>query len=181
MTRRAAADRYARALLDVAIREADATGVERELVGFRQLLAEHEALERALTNPAVPPARKRAAVKELAARLGLSAPVSRLLLLLAERDRLVLLPDLVAAYTRRLREHQQIVKAEVVTAMPLGAGQAKAVEDGLRRLTGKRVELDTRVDPELMGGIVARVGSTVYDGSVRRHLERIRESLSERP
>ena len=97
-------------------------------------------------------------------------------MLLAERDRLVLLPDLLAAYRERLLDHQQVVRAEVTTATPIGPERAKAIEQGLARVTGRTVRLGTRVDPSIIGGVVARIGDTIYDGSVTRQLELMKNS-----
>lgn len=179
MTGRAAADRYARALLDVVVRDADPRQAAHDLTGFQQLMVEHAQLQQTLTNPALPIARKRAIVEKLAARLHLGPIVAKLLLLLADRDRLALLPDIVDAYRARLMDHLQVVQAEVTAASPLADEQAKALQDSLGRVTGRRVSLVSRVDAELVGGLVARVGSTVYDGSVKRQLERMKERLSE--
>ncbi|PYQ73656.1 MAG: ATP synthase F1 subunit delta, partial [Acidobacteria bacterium] len=105
--------------------------------------------------------------------------VGKMLTLLADRDRLVLLPDLVASYRERLLDYRKIVRAEVTTAAPLGGDRAKALESSLARVTGRSVVLDMRVDASIIGGVVARVGSTVYDGSVTRQLEKIKERLVE--
>ncbi|MBI3262977.1 MAG: ATP synthase F1 subunit delta [Acidobacteria bacterium] len=179
MTGRAAADRYARALLDVVVREADPQRAAHDLTGFQQLMAEHAQLQQTLTNPALPIARKRAIVEELATRLQLTPVVTKLLLLLVDRDRLILLDDIVGAYRARLMDHLQVVEAEVTSTVPLADEQAKALENSLGRVTGRRVSLVSRVDPALVGGLVARVGSTVYDGSVKRRLELMKARMSE--
>src|SRR3974390_2814341 len=99
MTNKTAARRYARALFDVGVAEkADLEQIERDLAGFAALFDQHPALAQALLNPAVPAARNRAAVIELTSRTNVAGVVAKLLALLAERDRLVLLPDLLAAY-----------------------------------------------------------------------------------
>ena len=103
--------------------------------------------------------------------------VGKLLVLLAERDRVAILPDLVNAYHARLLEHRKIVRAEVVTAVPLGPEQAQGIERSLAGAVGRTVSLTTRVDPALIGGVVARVGGTVYDASITRQLERLKERL----
>jgi F-type H+-transporting ATPase subunit delta len=180
MTSRAAAIRYARALFDVVRAEGlDLQRAHRELSEFSDLVNGNETLQRALTNPAVPAARKRAVVEELVSRAGdLLGPVAKLLLLLAERDRLVLLPGLADAYRSRLMDHQNVVRAEVVTAEALPEDRMAALQDGLARATGRQVQLTARVDPRILGGAVARIGSTVYDGSITRQLERMREALT---
>ena len=180
MTNKTAATRYARALLDVGVKEnADLEQVEQELAQFVDLFKQNPLLEKVLLNPAVPVPRKRAAMAELVARAKPAGIVGKMLTLLADRDRLVLLPDLVASYRERLLDYRKIVRAEVTTAAPLGGDRAKALESSLARVTGRSVVLDTRVDASIIGGVVARVGSTVYDGSVTRQLEKIKERLVE--
>ena len=181
MTNRTAAARYARALLDVAVKEgqADLRGIESQLAAFADLFTAHPALAKVLLNPAVPAPRKKAAVAEVVARAKPAPVLGKLLVLLAERDRLVLLPDLLASYRERLLDHLKIVRAEVTTAVPLASDRAKAVEQSLAALTGRTVTLATSVDPSIIGGVVARIGSTVYDGSVARQLERMKTQLIE--
>jgi len=178
MTNRTAANRYARALLDVAIKEqADVQAIERQLADFARLFADHSALEKVLLNPAIPVQRKRAAVDELTGRMKPAPMVAKLLELLAGRDRLVLLPELLSAYRERLLDHLKIVRAEVTTAVKLPADRAKAVEQSLTKMTGRTVTLETHVDPSIIGGVVARIGSTVYDGSVTTQLRKMKERL----
>lgn len=178
MTSRAAAARYARALLDVVIREnGNPEQVERELASLAAVIAGHQELQRALTNPAVPVTGKRGVIGELAARANVSPPVAKLMTLLADRDRLALLPELVDVYRQRLLDHQQIVRAEVTTAVPLAQDRAAQLEKRLAELTGRRVRMTANVDPALIGGIVTRIGSTVYDGSVATHLETMKQQL----
>ena len=178
MTNRTAANRYARALLDVAIKEqADVQAIERQLADFARLFADHSALEKVLLNPAIPVQRKRAAVDELNGRMKPAPMVAKLLGLLAGRDRLVLLPELLSAYRERLLDHLKIVRAEVTTAVKLPADRAKAVEQSLTKMTGRTVTLETHVDPSIIGGVVARIGSTVYDGSVTTQLRKMKERL----
>jgi F-type H+-transporting ATPase subunit delta len=180
MTSRSAATRYARALFDVALKEADVQQAGRDLDGFAQLVAANPQLERVLTNPAIPAPRKRALIDELLTKAGtVSSPVAKLLKLLADRDRLVLLPDLAAAYRTRLMAHANVVRAEVITAVSLPADRVAALQQGLATATGRQVQLEHRVDPSIIGGAIARIGSTVYDGSVTRQLEKMREALTQ--
>ena len=109
----------------------------------------------------------------------MSPPVRRLLLLLAERNRLPLLGALLAAYRTRLMDHLKIVRAEITTAVPLPEERLRAIQQGLTDATGQQVTVSMRVDPSLVGGVVARVGSTVYDGSIVRHMDRMRERMLE--
>ena len=179
MTNRTAATRYARALLDVAVAEkADLDQVERDLAAIVDLFTEHTALAQALLNPVVPVPRKRAAMDALTAKGKLLPIVAKLLGLLAERDRLVLLPDLLSAYRDRLLQHRNVVRAEITTTAPLPTDRVKAIEASLARASGRTVSLSARVDPGIIGGVVTRMGSTIYDGSVTRQLQRMKEKLS---
>jgi F-type H+-transporting ATPase subunit delta len=178
VTNKTAATRYARALFDVALQErADLEQIDRELEQFAGLFRQFPALEKVLLNPAVPVQRKRAAVSELTSRAQVAPTVAKLLALLAERDRLVLLPDLLSAYRERLMDYRQVVRAEVTTAAPIDADRLSAIQRSLASVTGRSVTMSTRVDPAIIGGVVARVGSTVYDASVTRQLDRLRERL----
>ena len=179
MTTRTAAARYARALLDVATKESvDLERVARELDDFIAFLKRQTALERVMLNPAVPAPRKRAAMEEIVKPAGYTPVISKLLVLLADRDRLGLLPDLSAAYHEMLATRQNVVRAEITSAEPLSVERTAAVEKKLAAVTGKRVTMKTRVDKDLIGGVIARVGSTVYDASVATQLKKIRERLS---
>jgi len=102
-----------------------------------------------------------------------SAVVRRLLLMLAERGRLHLLPALLAAYRDRLTEHLGIARARVTTAAPLDAPRTESIARKLQAATGRQVELETAVDESLVGGMVAQVGGTVFDGSIAHHLDRL--------
>jgi len=178
MTSKTAAARYARALFDVALHEkTDLELVERTLADFNELFEQHAALKRVLLNPAVPVPRKRAAMLELTALAKAPSIPAKLLVLLAERDRLILLPDLLAAYRERLMSYRNVVRAEVTTAVPLTEARMSAIEQRLAQLTGSKVALETRVDPAIIGGVVARVGSVVYDASLTRQLQKMKERL----
>jgi F-type H+-transporting ATPase subunit delta len=179
MTSRAAGTRYARALFDVARKEADVQQAGQDLSSFAEFISRHEALLKVFANPAIPAPKKKAIVEELLARAGsMSAIVRKLLLLLAERDRLALLPDIAAAYQNRLMEHAKVVRAEIVTAVGLPADRVAALQQGLAQATRRQVQLESRVDPSIIGGAIARVGSTVYDGSVTRQLQKMKEALT---
>ena len=110
----------------------------------------------------------------------LSPILARLLQMLAERDRLALLPDLLDIYRARLNEHRGIVRARITTATPLDDGRSAALEQALGQATGREVRIERSVDPALLGGLVAQVGGVVYDGSVTRHLDRLRQEFGSR-
>jgi F-type H+-transporting ATPase subunit delta len=179
MTSRGLATRYARALFEVASKESDIQRVGREIASFAGLVNGNEMLSRTFANPAIPVQRKRAVVEQLIPRAGSLTPlISNLLLMLAERDRLSLLPEVAAAYEARLMDHAQVVRAHVVTAVELSSERIGALQQGLARATGRQVQLETRIDPSIIGGAVARIGSTVYDGSVTTQLQKVKERLT---
>jgi F-type H+-transporting ATPase subunit delta len=180
MTSRAAAIRYARALFDVALKEnIDLGRIDRELAAFVDLFDQHPALAKVLLNPAVPVPRKRAAVEEITKRATVLPVTAKLLALLAERDRLILLRDMLVSYRDRVADYQKIVRAEVTTAAPIPGSRAQEIQKSLATVTGRTVTLQTRVDPSIIGGVVARVGSVVYDASVTRQLQKMKEQLEE--
>jgi F-type H+-transporting ATPase subunit delta len=181
VTSRTAARRYARALFDVALKEqSDLAEVERQLAAFATLFEQHESMAKVLLNPAVPAPRKRGAVAQILKLAPAVPALDKLLLLLAERDRLAILPELVEAYRERLLDHQKVVRAELTTALPLAADRAQQIRRSLEHVTGRTVQVSTRVDSSIVGGLVARIGSTVYDASVTSQLERMRRRLTER-
>lgn len=179
MTPGTAARRYARALFDVVLqKQGDLDRTASELDAFQTLVASHPTLASALANPSVPAAKKRAVVEAILTEAGpVSESVGRTLVLLADRDRLPLLPAVARAFRARLMDHRQIVHADVTTAVPLDAGRVEALATALGQATGRTVTIDTHVDAGLLGGVVARVGSVVYDGSVARQLEKMKEQL----
>ena len=178
MPSRASAARYARALFDVALKESDPVQIERDLASFAQLLAQNAELQNALTNPVIPASAKHQIVDALATRLNAAAPAHKLLLLLADRDRLAVTSDLLDVYRERLREHQQVVRAEVTTAAPLSDDRAAQLQKKLADITGRKVDMTTTVDPSIIGGVVTRIGSTVYDGSIATQLAKLKEKLA---
>jgi len=180
MSMRASAARYARALLDVAIKESDPERAGQELAAFVDVVTRHPDLARVLANPVVSAADKRAVVQQVVERLQLSTPAAKLLALLAARGRLPLLPDLLDVYRERLMEHQRVVRAEVTTAVPLSPEHAAQLQQRLASATGRAVTMTTKVDASIIGGAVTRIGSTVYDGSVAAQLAKVRDRLAAR-
>jgi F-type H+-transporting ATPase subunit delta len=182
VTSGAAAGRYARALFDVVLKETpgELDAVASQIQDLSALFTGNAALAGAMGNPAIPVTKKVAAVKALLAHAGtLASPVAKLLVMLAERDRLMLLPDVARLYRDRLMDHQKVIRGEVTTAAPLPTETVQSLAQSLERATGRRVVLETRVDPSIIGGVVTRLGSTVYDGSVTTLLEKMRQSLIE--
>ena len=181
MSLRTSANRYAKALFDVALAEKnDLAQVDRDLEAVVAMMHESPDLAKAAARAGVTDAARTSLIEAVAGKMGLTPPVKKLLVLLADSRKLNLVPDLAASYRERLLNHQNIVRAEVTSAAPLSADKTRALEDSLSKVTGKKVELSVSVDPGLIGGVVARIGSTVYDGSVKTQLERMRQQLVEK-
>jgi F-type H+-transporting ATPase subunit delta len=180
MRMRASAARYARALLDVAIKESDPERAEHELAAFVDLVRGNPDLQRTFANPVVSAADKRAVVQQILERLKPATPVGKLIVLLASRGRLALLPDLLEVYRERLMEHQNVLRAEVTTADPLSPDRAAQLQQRLAAATGRVVTMTTKVDASIIGGVVTRIGSTVFDGSVATQLAKVRDRLEQR-
>jgi F-type H+-transporting ATPase subunit delta len=174
------ADRYASALVDVATGPSgmDAAQVTQQLRAFEALLTGSAELRNALGSPAVSPPRKRAVVRQLADRLGLAKIVRNFLMVLTDHRRLVALSQVIDAFEIHLDERLGFIRAELRSAREMEEPQKAALADGLSRLTGKKVRARFAVEPELIGGVVARVGSTVYDGSVRGQLDTLARRLA---
>jgi len=177
---RASAARYARALLDVAIKESDPLAAEQDLATFVDLVEGHQDLQRTLANPVVSAGAKRAMVQQILDRVKFSSPAGKLLLLLASRGRLELVPHVLAVFRERLMEYRNIVQAEVTTATPLSPERVAQLQARLSTITGQTVTMSARVDSALIGGMVTRIGSTVYDGSVATQLAKVRSRLADR-
>ena len=179
MSNRTSASRYARALLDVALKESDAQKIDQDLASFVAAVDSSEELKRALLSPRTPATTRRQVVDAVSKKIGMEAPAAKLLGLLADAGRLELYRELLDVYRERLLAHSNIVKGTVTSAAPLAPEKVKALEASLSSATGKKVQLDASVDPSLIGGVVAQIGSTVYDGSIRTQLQRIKTQLVE--
>jgi len=177
----AAATRYARALADVVLApgsSVDATPALQQLHAFNGLLAESSDLRNILLSPTVPPSRKRAVVSEFGRMLDLSKTVQNFLFVVIDHRRVNLLGAISKAFEDAVDERLGRVRADVRTAMPLDGGQREAVAARLRQITGKDVRCQFEVEESLLGGLSARIGSKIYDGSVRGRLDVLRQRLS---
>ena len=137
---------------------------------------ENHAAALFLTSPVVPAEKKRSVLAELLP--GVSPEVGRFLAILARRDRLDLVPEIAAAFQRLLNEHRGVVVAQVTTAVPIDERQRATIASRLGQRVGKTVMVETRVDPEILGGVIAQIGDNVIDGSVRGRLDRLRRALT---
>jgi F-type H+-transporting ATPase subunit delta len=180
MSLRTSANRYAKALFDVALQEkADLAKIDQDVAAVAELLSANPELTLAAERAGVPDASRKALMEQIADKLGVAGQVKKLIALLTQGRRLNLVGDLAEAYRERLLAHQNIIRAQVTSAMALSPEKTRALEDSLSKATGKKVELSISVDPALLGGVVATIGSTVYDGSVKTQLQKLRQELVE--
>jgi F-type H+-transporting ATPase subunit delta len=178
MSLRTSANRYAKALFDVALEEkADLAKVDQELQELVGALKESPELLIAVGRRSVTDVARQSLMEAVSKAMSLSPTMTKMLVLLAKSGKLNLVPEMAAAYRARLLSHQNVVRADVTSAAPLSPEETTALEASLSKVTGKKVEISLSVDPELLGGVVARIGSTVYDGSVKTQLTRMRQEL----
>lgn len=177
----AVANRYAHALADIVmapgspLRPEDAVSQVRAVEG---LLQESLELRTALATPAIQNSRKRAVMADLLARIGGSPLIRNFVYVLIDHRRIGWIGEIREALELQLDERLGFVRAEVSSAAPLSPPQSVILESELSKLTGKRMRLRFEVDPSLLGGVVARIGSKVYDGSVRGELRELGKKLA---
>ena len=173
------ASRYARALADVAGGTADYRRAIDELEAFRGVYQESSELRNLFEAPAVPIASKLRVLDAIVQRLGTSLAVANFLRVLVRNYRMSHFEEINRAFRRIANERLGIVAVKIVSAGELGEPDREALAARFREVTGKQVEFEFHLDPDLVGGLRAQVGSTVYDGSVRGALNRFREQLTQ--
>jgi F-type H+-transporting ATPase subunit delta len=173
--------RYARAFADViAERKLDAGAVLVQLRSLTSLFQESRPLREVWESPAIPVEQKRALLDALVAKAGVTERrVRDFIALLIDRDRIRMLPEIADQLESELNNRAGRVHAEIVSAHELGEEQRSTLLAELARLTGKSILASYAVDAGLIGGVKVQVGSTIYDGSVRGQLQRIRQQLVE--
>lgn len=181
MTSSAIATRYANALVDAVT--APSSGVEVgqavwQLRSFESVVLSSPDLRNVLASPAVSIVKKRAVVTTLSDKLGLPRIIRNFLLVLNDHRRSAAISEIIDAFELLLDERLGFVRAEILSAEKLGRDEESAVSNQLTQLTGKKVRPRFAIDPDLIGGVVARIGSTVYDGSVRGQLAAMAHRLS---
>lgn len=180
MAELALANQYAKALLDVARAEGGSPAAEAaldQLARFAALLDESRELRTVLLSPVVEHARKTRVIARLCEAIGTGRPVRNFLNVVTKKRRLALLDEICSRYQALLDEAEGIVRADVRSAVPVTDAQRAAVEEALKRITGGQVRCGYSVDPALVGGMAVRIGSAVYDGSVRGRLDAMRRRL----
>jgi len=151
----------------------------QQLQEFPTLITEEANARRFLENPTMAGERRKRLMKEISGALSLDQRVANFVGILVDRDRLPDLEEIVQTYQKFLDEKLGIIRARVTSAHSLDAAQQKDLAVRLERATGKQVRMEVAVDPTLIGGVVAQVGSTIYDGSVRQQLQAFRNRLAE--
>ena len=178
MKDRTAALRYARALEGAVDSVEDLNRAADGLAAAARVIAAVRRIGAAFENPALEAGRKKELIGTLSRMAGLSGKTDLLLKIMAEHGTLPLLP-MVAEAAGLIRDRRLgIVEAEVTTAAPLSPEMTERTKQTLEKRTGRRIRLSLRTDPRIIGGMIARIGSTVYDGSVRRRLEALRSHLA---
>jgi F-type H+-transporting ATPase subunit delta len=173
----AVASRYATALAGAALAEGNAERVRGDLASFVAAFDESADLRNVLETPSVSPELKRKIVEALAKRMDLAKAVRNFVFLLVDHNRIEMLRDIQRAFHQALNSRLGIADAEVTSARTLSTEERLDLTAALERRTGKKIEARFREDASLLGGAVVRVGSVVYDGSVREQLTRLREQL----
>jgi F-type H+-transporting ATPase subunit delta len=171
------AGRYAVALFELAQEQDALDAVAGDLHTLRDLLAGSADLERLIRSPVLSREEQARAITAVGERAGFAPLTLKFLGLLAHKRRLFALPDVIAAYDAMLAEHRGEVGAEVVSAVPLSPEQLESVERQLTAAVGQTVKLSTAVDPNLLGGLVVRVGSRMIDASIRTKLHQLELAL----
>ncbi|MGB9408275.1 MAG: ATP synthase F1 subunit delta [Terracidiphilus sp.] len=170
--------RYARAFADVVTAEKlDAAALDRQLNDFLATWDGSAELRELFVNPAVAAPQKVAVLDKMNAKLKLRKELRNLLAVLITNDRIGEVNEVAAAYRAEMQERQGIRPVEIVTARELSEKDRAGLIAGVGKLAGARIEASFSLDESILGGTVVRIGSTVYDGSVRGRLERLKEAL----
>lgn len=178
MSSQTVARRYASALADVIIERNEQAQVREELAAWERMILSNPTLLEVFTNPTVPYEQKAKVLNELIARTKVRQTTANFLRILLKNQRLAELPQVNAKLDQVLDERSGVISAEVTSARPVSDSIKQALEEKLADLTGKRIRLSFGTDESLLGGIVTRIGSTIYDGSVRNQLKRLGEELA---
>jgi F-type H+-transporting ATPase subunit delta len=177
MKDRKVATRYARALLEALPDDKGAEEADRFLTGLSRALDESDEFRTLIFNPAVPRQARLSVLEGLAAQHGMHEFVANFLRTIVAKNRAGSIASIAEVFHEERERAAGIVPAEITTAIPLTDDLVQRARTALERATGKRVQLTTKTDPELLGGAVTRLGSTMYDGSLRTQLARLRTKM----
>jgi F-type H+-transporting ATPase subunit delta len=171
---KALAERYAAALVDVALENKRAGQVKQELAAFAAMVRESYELHAFLANPSIGRAIKHSAIEQLVARMGASRTLRNYLFVIVDQHRAGMLIEIEQAFSALLDARQGITQVTVTSPAELTPGEREELGAALAKLTGRKVQAQFKTDSALIGGAVVRIGSTIYDGSVRAQLDRLR-------
>jgi F-type H+-transporting ATPase subunit delta len=171
------ARRYAKALLEIGVKQQTYDALGKELERVADTFGRSPELKQTLENPIFPLEKRKLVLDELARRLALSKIVRNFVLLLLDKGRIGSLPDVARVYHTLVDEHANRVRATVTSARPLDPTLEKRLKTALEQQSGKTVILEKKEDPAILGGVITQLGDLVYDGSVRTQLENMREQL----
>lgn len=171
--------RYARALFELALEDDSVERVAEELDALAATMTGSDELREVLSFPTNTAELRKSVFAGIADRLGTGTLVRNLVQLLVDRNRMTAFSACATAFRELADEHRGQIRGELVSARPLSHEQLEAVRSKLEKMTGKRVLLETREDPSLIGGLVARVGNTLFDSSIRTQLEGIKRAMSD--
>jgi F-type H+-transporting ATPase subunit delta len=169
---------YANALADIALEQGAIAPVVQQLGDFSAAYSSSAELRNFFDSPAASKEAKRAVAEKISARLGASKIVRNFLFVVIDHRRTPELREILETFENVLRERQGIAIAEVFSAMALNEAQKKDLAQTLERVTGKKIEAKFSLDANLLGGVMVRVGDTIYDGSLRNRLNGLRERLT---
>jgi len=174
----AVARRYATALADVVVARGEARQVQEELSAWELMMQSNPQLFEVFKNPTIPQEQKGKVLSALIARTRVSQMTANFLQVLLRNQRLAELGEVNRRFAQVLDERSGVVSAHVTTARPVPEVSQAALRARLVSMTGKDVRLTFETDEELIGGLVTRIGSTIYDGSVRNQLQQVKERLT---
>jgi F-type H+-transporting ATPase subunit delta len=172
------ARRYASALADVALERGEATEIQAELIVWENMLQANPMLEDVLRNPTIALNQKQAVLTKLIERARPRPATANFLKVLLQNQRLTELREINEKFAELLDVRAGMVAATVTTARPVPENAQQKLQAKLMTVTGKKVRINFATDPELIGGLVTRIGSTVYDGSVKNHLQQIKVKMA---
>ena len=177
MITNAIARRYAKALVQLGAEEGAVERFNTELTAVNAVLAGNPTLNSIFLSPAYRIEAKREILMEIIGKLGFSGTVANFLQLILDRSRLAFLPQIAESFSAFADELSGVIRPTLSSGLPLDVSQVEAIKGALEKSTGKKVVLNVEVDPKLIGGVVTKIGGTVYDGSVRTQLDRIEDIL----
>ena len=172
------ARRYAIALADVVLEQGEASAVKEELNQWTTMIDSNPLLQEVLSNPTVAYDQKGSVLRELIRRTRVRQTTANFLQVLLQNQRLGEIKEVNRWFSQILDERSGVVAADVVTARPVDDDAINALREKLTQITGKKVRLNFTTDPDLIGGMVARIGSTVYDGSIKNQLREMELKLA---